>query len=70
MQRTSTRESSVAYFDEPFEVGYSVGGYELDLNLDTSVTDVRWPTGACAARSAVGGSSGRHVVDLRGQVFP
>jgi catechol 2,3-dioxygenase-like lactoylglutathione lyase family enzyme len=27
------------YFDEPFYVGYNVGGYELGLNPDMSVED-------------------------------
>lgn len=27
------------YFDEPFYVGYNVGGYELGLNPDMSVAD-------------------------------
>ena len=55
------------YFDEPFYVGFNIGGYELGLDPDTStvgpgargvVAYWGWPT--CRSRSTISPSSVRH----------
>jgi catechol 2,3-dioxygenase-like lactoylglutathione lyase family enzyme len=50
------------YFDEPFYVGFDVGGYELGLNPDNEVAETYWAsrrsrrrTRACSRRARLRG---------------
>ena len=46
------------YFDEPFYVGFNVGGFELGLDPDTAANPPgawgAWPTGAWRTRTGPG----------------
>ena len=61
------------YFDEPFYVGYDVGGYELGLlPVDGAVTTAYWGVpdadAAVAALVAAGATVGDGVTDVGGGI--
>jgi predicted enzyme related to lactoylglutathione lyase len=60
------------YFDEPFYVGFDVGGYELGLNPDNEVAETYWGVteieAAHAGLLAAGAAPRSPVTDVGGGI--
>jgi catechol 2,3-dioxygenase-like lactoylglutathione lyase family enzyme len=60
------------YFDEPFYVGFDVGGYELGLNPQTDIAETYWGVDdidtAFAALLAAGATERSPVTDVGGDI--